>query len=53
MFENDLKISIGARQPGRYLSIIFDGTSDKSLCERECISIKYMENGVPTTKFIG
>ena len=53
VFVLDLKKRLGAKQPGSYVSIMFDGTSDKSLSERECICVKYMENGIPTTKFIG
>ena len=52
IFESNLRKSLAAKQ-GSYVSIMFDGTSGKSLSERQCISLKYMGNGIPKTKFIG
>ena len=53
IFESNLRKSLAAKQPGSYVSIMFDGTSGKSLSERQCICLKYMGNGIPKTKFIG
>lgn len=36
-----------------YCSILFDGSSDKSQSEKEVISIKFIEDGVPKIKLLG
>ncbi|KAJ8047847.1 hypothetical protein HOLleu_06959 [Holothuria leucospilota] len=36
-----------------YCSILFDGSTDKSISEKEVVSIKLLENGVPKIKLLG
>ena len=40
------------RQPF-YCSLIFDGSTDKSVSENEIVSIKTLEDGVTTVRFLG
>ena len=41
------------REDTFYCSLLFDGSSDKSQSEKEVISIKLIENGVPKIKLLG
>ena len=54
VMEEELKHDLTEKRPGSYISIMFDGATDKALTEREIVCIKYMNKcGVPSTKFIG
>ena len=36
-----------------YCSIMFDGSSDKTLFEKEVVAVKLVENGEPKIKLLG
>ncbi|XP_041460908.1 uncharacterized protein LOC121412062 [Lytechinus variegatus] len=36
-----------------YFSLLFDGSTDKSISEKEVVSIKLIENGIPKIKLLG
>ena len=41
------------KQEPFYCSLIFDGSCDKSISEKEVISVKLIEGGLPVTKLLG
>lgn len=48
---DDLKESLLHRP--MYCSILFDGSSDKTLFENEAVTVKLVHNGEPTFKLVG
>lgn len=40
-----------AVQKARYISILIDGSTDRSTSEKELMYVKYLEDGIPRTRY--
>ena len=50
---DSLKSTIKSESTPFYCSLLFDGSTDQTISEKEIISIKFLENGEPKIRLLG